>query len=559
MKYRYQNLILFFCFSICQCALSQSIRHNSSFNPSFDLMSMKNDSLDNWTVHIFGKNAHYARYRLLENHYLSGTVYDKNKGHCAAFVIQRHFYIPLHSDSMQLDFSGMVYGQKPYNVYLIVKQYGRGKLVQTDNIVLTESEVVQVYRKGIKLVDKASDAIISIESYKPCGFLFDKMDIKIDGISIQDIEFEKTSTNSKKGKNGLLSLVSDTINIPNSATIVGIGESIHGSKTLNQERNNLVLNAIRNRQLDVLLLEVQAFVGIILNRYVTYVDDTLDIEIDNTNTGYFSNENFKTLINEIRKINKTRATPIQIVGVDILSGPPAFAMGFKYNLKHFRDSMLTSDNPLIKLTSKNRKDSTLLKSATDDNMIDRIFWSQYSISQLDNLNLAFSDPIDFSYRDYMMFVNTQRIIDHFGENKKYMLYAHLGHLIKDSEYGQSGNAKPMGYYLANQYGKKYFLIGEFALNGKTLLKRYSSGYEFVNKDSVYQMDLPLDHSLESVCSGISEESFYISNWKDSKWTNEVWRCRFIGNYRCDVEFHPFNMDDIDAAFITKRSEPIGDK
>lgn len=550
----------------CKSIKTKGIIQNQSFNPSFDLMSIKSDSLDNWSTQAFGVEAKYARYYSKDGSFLSGTTIENQKVSCAAFLIQRHFYLPIHSKEMELNLKGMIYGingrSNNHEARLIVKQFSNGHYVQNDSIVLSNSDTLYNNKMIIRLKNYCSDVLISIESNQSCGFLFDKISINIDDIPIQELYSTHFKSFNFTNKSEIDKLVSDTFKLPLSASIIGIGESMHGSKTLNLESYKMILSAIRSNQMDVLLLEISPIFGVMLNRYITNIDDSLAFDrlaFDSFyNVGYLSNEYFIDLLNEIRKINKFRADPIQIAGFDILMPLANFISALKLTKKYFPEQMNQSDNDVVKNLNKllkNLKDTIRVDYYNEYKMKDNKLWSDLSISQLYNFNLFFSEPEDTKYRDSMMFINAHRVIEYFGVQKKYFVCAHLGHLIKSSEYGQLGSSFPMGYYLNQLYNKKYYLMGQFVGNGYYLTRGYKKDYKFTPKDTICKLAPPIENSIESFCNKIDKDAFYFSNWNTNH-NYPAFRARFLGRFKSDIEFNPFSLDYIDAVFFAHYSDPI---
>jgi erythromycin esterase-like protein len=555
-------LLVLICLYGCKSIKTKGIFQNQSFNPSFDLMSIKSDSLDNWSTLPLGIDANYARYHSKDGSFLSGTTIENQKSSCDAFLIQRHFYLPIHSKEMELNLKGMIYGinghSNDHESRLIVKQFSNGHYVQNDSMVLSNSDTLYTNKMIIRLKDYCSDVLVSIESNQSCGFLFDKISINIDDRPIQELCSTHLKSFNFANKSELNKLVSDTLKLPLSASIIGIGESMHGSKTLNLESYKMILSAIRSNQMDVLLLEISPIYGVMLNRYITNIDNSLAFD-SIYNVGYLSNEYFIDLLNEIRKINKFRADPIQIAGFDIVLPLGNYISSLKLTKKYFPEQMNISDNEVVKFLNisliKNLKDTIKADYDNEYKMKDSKFWSDLSFSQICNFNLFFSIPKDIEYRDSMMFINAHRVIEYFGAQKKYVVCAHLGHLIKSSEYGQLGSSLPMGYYLNQLYNKKYYLIGQFVGNGYYLARGYKKDYKVISKDTINKLSPPIENSIESFCNKIDKDVFYFSNWKTNN-NYPAFRARFLGTLKSDIEYNPFSLDYIDAVFFNHYSDPI---
>lgn len=517
---------------------------NERFSPSFDLMNLRSDSLANWNVIMYGTDAKYSRIKSGNNEYFTGTALENQSG-CSGFILEKQFYYAKKSEKIQLLLKGRFFDQKKNNLaFLIVKQFENGRCIQTDSLELANSDSMRIYGKTFDLMSGSSEAAICIKSNHHVGFNLDKLDILVDGLPVQKIILPKYEGLAKKDNDLLISVISDTFAVSQFSGILGIGESVHGSKTLGIKRNALIMDLIKNNKLDILMLEIPAIIGVKFNRYVCGMDDTL--MIDKQLYGFAAGQETGDLLNYIRKANKTRQNQIQIAGIDNpISG--VFIYSFKETQRFFDDALKRSENELIKQLVKLRKDSVVLYSDKELKLKDRQFWGDYSVSQLHNINQFFGSIPNY-YRDSAMFANAKRVIEYFGQDKNYVIIAHLLHLIKDPTSGQPGFFTPLGFFLDKEYKSRYKLIGQFVGSGKTMLR--------LPKDTCICLDSPYDNSLEQVCASIKGDSFYLTNWKNLKWTTSVWRNRLLGTYRMNVEFLPFSLDYIDAIYYSRYSEAM---
>lgn len=548
-------LILLIIIQILFCInVSATIRPNRLYNPSFVKMIQHKDSLMDWMKMTYIEaSSDTVR---INNSLFVGTVFDELPAHAESFSLHHNFIIPNTAKRLQLKLTAM-FGypdQTTSPIMLCVRKFVKGIPVETDSVVLSKTEKLNTWDLDFLLPKKCTDFDIHIQSKGTASYVLDSMAIKIDGVNIENVEIQ----NDEKKPRRIKEIVKNTTSeyqFNNSPMILGLGESIHGSETLNSVRNHIIFEAIKQNQMDVLLMELPAYLVDKMNRYINGVIDTLNMSI-----AY--NLELEELLQGIRKLNANRKkSPIQMVGFDIAQKMD-YINSLRYCLRQYRDAAKTSSNELITMTEKSIFDSTLTKlcpiNENVTTMSDSTFWGNYQIKQLENPELFFWGSKNSTLRDSTMFENTKMIVEHFGSDKKYIIYAHLTHLMKTKMYSMQDYTPSLGYYLNQTYGKNYKVLGLFAEKGETCCK-------INHKDSissffgVHKLAEPIENSVEMFCSKLNLDSFYLTNWKNKSWMKDVCRSRFSGNYVSDIEFEPINLDEIDALFFTKHSEALNSK
>ncbi len=533
---------------------------NRLYSPSFVESVIRKDSLTDWIKSTFIElRSDTIRWR---NRLLLGTVYDKQLANAEIFSVQHHFLIPKSSKRLQIRLVGMFdyLDKKTSPVKLLVRKYVRGTITNIDSVMLLKSDMLRVWQLEFPLPKECTDINIQILSKGVASYALDSMEIKIDGIRISDIVINKDPKPSHKDKKDITRHLSYDFPYRTNPMILGIGESVHGSKTLNSYFNQSVFDAIKQNQLDILMLEVPVYMGDIFNRYVTAVVDTFELS-----EGYnlLANQELSDLLQGLRRLNNDRkGNPVQIVGFDMAAGSRTeYFNSLRYCLMQYRDVMKTSNDSLILTIERLIPDSVVNKNHHQSEPItDRAFWGNLLMKQTNDIGLGLLGLPNRSMRDSMMFENIKMVVKHFGSEKKYMLSAHLGHLAKNSDDPLIDFYKPLGYYLNQEYGQDYKVIGLFVGNGERRCMLYKDSVTYMdsitNMSGILIMDKPIENSLEQFCEWLNKDSFYLTNWQGDDWIKNVYRCREGGNRLADTEFKPFNINDIDVVYFTKKSEAL---
>jgi len=87
-KYNYDRVILILFLFLSFSSQGKNVfKPNEKFSPSFDLMSLRSDSLVNWDVVMYGTKAIYTRIKTGDKKFVTGTEFVNQPG-CTGFLLE---------------------------------------------------------------------------------------------------------------------------------------------------------------------------------------------------------------------------------------------------------------------------------------------------------------------------------------------------------------------------------------------------------------------------------------------------------------------------------------
>ncbi len=320
---------------------SRSETHpNRLYSPSFAEPVFHKDSLSDWKKATFGA-AKSDTVRWMGRCLLS-TVVNNKPALAAHFSLQHLFSLPARSKELRIRLTGMFDYPNGITspVFLVVRQYVRGLLSAKDSLNLLRTNSLHAWERVCLLPDNCSDLDISIESQGIALYLLDSMVIHVDGVDAADLEFDKAKKPTLSEMADLKRNRTNGLHFYKQPRILGVGESVHGSKQLNSEQLRLIRQLIRENRLDVLLIECSQPVGDRLNRYVTGLSDSIGGVSD---LGLYANRAFVDLLRFMRRFNQNRKeNPVQLGGYDVTfadwpNGLPNSSLRDSMMFVHVRD------------------------------------------------------------------------------------------------------------------------------------------------------------------------------------------------------------------------------
>ena len=237
--------------------------------------------------------------------------------------------------------------------------------------------------------------------------------------------------------------------------IIGIGEATHGQLKLNEFRNKLVKKMVTKYNFRVIVIEDQYSCVKIIDKYIKNKDV---IYLDGLDAFPFQSKTFVSLLKWLRNYNIKNNNKISIIGIDCQYTCP------KYKSK----------------SEINKYVNTLIKK------LNKIPYS----NSLKSLN----------FRDKCMY---EIFMKQYNKNKKYLIFAHNGHLQKEP-YNKDDKIKWFGNYLYNKFDSDYCAIGNTFYTGKYLAtnidnnykvgianinvkKKLNSGIFYINKNDIIEI------------------------------------------------------------------------
>ena len=305
-------LLVFLC---CKHENTAQEKPNGFYSSSFVQPVLHKDSLSDWRKATFG-TAKSDTVRWNGRLYL-GTVAENQPALAQHFSLQHLFVIPSASKKLSIQLTARFDYPDGANspVFLVVRKYVKGVVVATASVNLPKTNKLYTWSSDFSLPGLCSDIDVSIESRAPASYLLDSMVVRVDGIDVADLACDEIEPLSATEKKNLRKLTSNAFPLKQQPRILGIGESVHGSKQLITEQYRLIRQLIDERRLDVLLLECSQPVGERLNRYVAGTSATLGGTDD---LGLYDNPGFLELLAYMRRIQVNhKDRPLQVGGYDV--------------------------------------------------------------------------------------------------------------------------------------------------------------------------------------------------------------------------------------------------
>ena len=311
-------------------------------------------------------------------------------------------------------------------------------------------------------------------------------------------------------------------NLPNDVKIVGIGEAVHGSKTVNQIEIELVKDLILHNSCKLVLIEGDMFQQMLWNLFVQgkipedYIDE---IRKDISSTGLISPDIFVDFIVWLRKYNKDSDEKVYIQGLlDIDYGLENHLFHYLYTF--YNNSTATTITPLLKKlrmqTLSDALDLTKESKASLETILGNTEYANflYALEKAvevininrtsSNISLITPNYYRILYRDFSMAENVNRFISSYLQNdQKACIIAHNAHVNKKLSMNNFPHLYSMGYLLHQIYGEKYYAVGIFPGEGSI---------SFMNDDNTFFKEFHLRptsaNSLEYACSQKGMATFF---------------------------------------------------
>ena len=309
--------------------------------------------------------------------------------------------------------------------------------------------------------------------------------------------------------------------------ILGLGETTHGTETMNDIGIEISKERILKHQCRFILLEIPLEFSLYINRYVQN-DKNFKFEyISERFEPYLFSDSILSFIRWIKEYNSAHNQKISILGFDLNTTPllsRADLFNFFYNLKsggHVEEidticeSLLDSKTSFEKIISKFDK-SIRLADCLDKGELKLIHRC------LEITGRSSSSYFRFVERDRYMNDIVTFIIDHFlNTNETVTLFGHLGHLNYKGNRVELMDYFSLGYYLKSRYVNNYSCIGLITNRGTAMLPVSATN------GGVTKLEQASQGSLEFQVNKLKMDSGYLSM---SKFTcSDVFLLRELGS------------------------------
>lgn len=388
---------------------------------------------------------------------------------------------------------------------------------------------------------------------------FDNAEFLCNNTSIEEYTFTPVEPFSKEELKQRVSLDENNfskIDLYSQKRIIGLGETVHGSSTVNNFVFENLKYLVEFQHVKLLTFELHydivmcwnSFVNPTSNDSLTYLipDDAL------LNTKALGN-----FLIWLKEYNRQHKTNIILVGLDGTSPflPDDYILRFLDNLQAGKTT-----NELKKLYYDNsiwhpeivydfaRTNKIILQNEIGCVNFKLLLRTLFLKNNKNNRILPKINQ--FEVRDYFMAQNAIYAIDSLVKpTDKIAMYSHLGHLAKIGNIVSYNSNNSMGRYLTEKYKNDYAVIGISVAQGENVCKNYSK-----QTFEVLELQKPALGSVESISEQQDENITYI---RLKEKNNKLVTMRHIGFFNIGSQFFkfPFRIQ-MDGIVSIKNSIPI---
>jgi len=274
------------------------------------------------------------------------------------------------------------------------------------------------------------------------------------------------------------------------ARVIGLGEATHGTAEFLVAKHVLIRQLVTEHSATALLLEISVGEGADLDAYVSGARDDLDVILGSLSTWMFKVEEFAALLRWVREYNLTATSPLRIHGLEAQYADRSIrhALDFLESLDPERAASLRASFGPERIATREScaKEFTYLYAPIPDAVfqahltlfhelrrvleLQREAWSaevgldafeqarQHVTALGQFLSLAsLEDPGARSQlRDYVMFVNVQRVLRGLPSGERALVWAHNEHVWKREG---NGGFDVLGRQLDRWLGAQYYALG----------------------------------------------------------------------------------------------------
>ncbi len=404
---------------------------------------------------------------------------DFNNGY--GFFYQK---LPIPSYTKKLELSCWSRGVQLNNTYLYCHiTNSDNQIIGVDSVKLPNSINWKKSKLKLQLPSLKNKRIlyISFNSYNHSVGWVDNLEIRLDGIpyyqKMNSQEFSQPNSMSFIENADSLSDQNMDLKYLHTPSVIGIGESSHGSHEQLILRNKLIKHLVENENAKLIIFEFDESFAATMNKYIN--NEVID-------TNFNLEDYFKDLPNR-NHIYQNQET------IDLIK----FLR--QYNDKH---------NDKVNFTGMD-----------------------YSFGGDEWISFQMSYDGDKGRDKYMATQALKHIENFCKEGRKTIIWGHLGHIMHESgdiTYFKTNNT---GKWLSDKLGKNYYVIGLFTGKGSVLVNP-------IFEPTVLNLVTPIPYSLEESCMLTNQNTLYFNTSTQSK-LDSITSFRFTGTGIERRQFHSF--------------------
>lgn len=353
----------------------------------------------------------------------------------------------------------------------------------TIDLESTSYVIVSIYAHSLKNDEKDSQLNI------------DHISLSLDGKNINEVNHSNHNEVKLSPRNMIPLCTTDINNLRNiemlsakEHTFIGLGETFHGSLTLDRVRNQVIQNMVLHNNCKLILSEVPIEVAFEWNLFINGCDIDKE-ELREGLRGYAgSKDGLIERFDWLREYNANNPSQrVQVVGLDISMGGQQKISYLIHDYlsclnKHKNEPILeellheydTRKDRVYSFLEANQEELEKVMGDFEYKWFLNFFYINQNLSQIP----GYMENGLWNSRDYFMWLNFECAVKIGLRNgEKAVLESHWGHINKVSVGKKT--IRSLGYYINQHYGNKYKAIG--LLGGEGSFYSSYDGVKFSNR------------------------------------------------------------------------------
>ncbi|WP_163264462.1 erythromycin esterase family protein [Dysgonomonas sp. 216] len=355
--------------------------------------------------------------------------------------------------------------------------------------------------------------------------------------------------------------------------IIGIGETLHGSESLNKFAFEFIKDQIINNNCGYVLVELPIDMAMTFNMYVQgqITGEAMKYLHQNfKNYIHISDSVFFDFLQWLRAYNENTTKKVLFWGVDKDHRLMGHSYCFDYLFAVFKSNRVNGQKllPLLKLVHNFKEDYNSIFSYIDRNeaMLNEILGKQnlklfiYTFRQyLDNLSIYYDTKRErekyaqIAFRDKLLFKNFRFLQENFvSDDRKILIYYHYGHLNKINSAPSRSFVLSFGYYLNKEFSEKYASIAITTGKGSRMNEQTSVSYY------IEELESPPFCSFEYRALNSQYDNFY---YPSDRINDNITSMRLLFSHgpktkHKQFEYYPSIKNRVDGILFIKNSQSI---
>jgi erythromycin esterase-like protein len=311
--------------------------------------------------------------------------------------------------------------------------------------------------------------------------------------------------------------------------ILAIGESIHGTESMNNMAIDIIKNRIEYKNCKLVLIEIPLEYSLYINRYIHGDQDFKLDSIASYSDKTLLSHSFISLIEWIKNYNLHSEQKVNFLGIDsnvisMKAQVDLFDFFFTLNMGRNNEELAkictlllgykTPLEDIISLFNKNNGFEDILDKNESE-------LARYCLTKAYQNTSSYQN---FIYRDCTMYENTELIMKSLLKaNETVTIFSHWGH--SNYLYGQEASdieGYAFGYYMRNKYKDDYSCISLMAGSG-----RFVTSNSTFSNFRIASVPAPPTNSLEYHLNQLGFDSCFFS--VDKLRCEDVLKFRMIGS------------------------------